>query len=179
MDGSQADYRQNPVRLALVAGAARLACDDPLPGFLATFSVELFCGYPELTAGHLDPDLIGMRRDVVVPAGVARRPGERCDNQPVAFPVGEAGEWRQPFLSRLGADRRQVQQIHAQEPVAAEPVKFDLWVPKTWVRLRDLPILVDQPAEKLTSVNGACTVGTAVGRAGGRWCKDRCGRCRL
>ena len=38
-----------------------------------------------------------------------------------------------------------------------------LWVPKTWVRLRDLPILVDQPAENFMSVNGACG-----GRHGGK-----------
>jgi hypothetical protein len=71
MDGRQANDRQNPVRLALVARVAGLACDDSLPSFLAILSVELFHGYPEPTTGHLDPDLIGMRRNVVVRAGVA------------------------------------------------------------------------------------------------------------
>jgi hypothetical protein len=80
-DGSQPDDRQNAVGFALVAGITGLDGYDPLPGFLATLSVELFGLHSHVLAGHLDPNLIGMRRDVVIPARVVCRAGCRCNDQ--------------------------------------------------------------------------------------------------
>ena len=49
------------------AGVARLELGDPLPGLRACVPVELRGGHPQLTAAELDPDLVRMRGDVVVP----------------------------------------------------------------------------------------------------------------
>ena len=100
-DGSQPDDRQNAVGFALVAGIAGLDGYDPLPGFLATLSVELFGLHSHVLAGHLDPNPIGMRRDVVIPARVVCRAGCRCDDQPCPVTVGEAGHGCQPLCPVL------------------------------------------------------------------------------
>src|SRR5215467_2552263 len=66
----QTDDRDRAVGFLLVAGVAWLDLGDPLPGLRACVSVELRGGHPHVTAADVDPDLVGMRGDVVVPRGM-------------------------------------------------------------------------------------------------------------
>ena len=63
--------RKGAVGLPLVASVTRLACRDPVPRLRALVSLELRGGHPVLLAADLDPDLIGMRGDVVIPGRMA------------------------------------------------------------------------------------------------------------
>src|SRR5215510_10069916 len=63
----QTDDRDCAVGFLLVAGVAWLDLGDPLPGLRACVSVELRGGHPRVTAAEVDPDLVGVRGDVVVP----------------------------------------------------------------------------------------------------------------
>ena len=80
--GDQADDRQFAVGRLLVAGEAGHGGGDLLPGLLALGPVELFGGDGDLAVGRLDPDLVGMGGEVVVPGRVPGRSDRRGDDQP-------------------------------------------------------------------------------------------------
>src|SRR5262245_16925464 len=123
----QADDRDGAVGFLLVAGVAWLGLGDPLPGLRACVPVELRGGHPHVTAAEVDPDLVGMRGDVVVPGRMTSRSTRRGNHQPGIVAVREPGHGRLPLLAGLGPDRGQVQQIHALElvPGPAMPAHRD------------------------------------------------------
>jgi hypothetical protein len=99
--GDQADDRQFAVGRLLVAGEAGHGGGDLPPGLLALGPVELFGGDGDLAAGQLDPDLVGMGGQVVVPGRVPAAPAaqatiSRLSSWPGNQPTG-VWRWR-PLL---------------------------------------------------------------------------------
>src|SRR6266511_134326 len=116
--GDEADQRKKPIGLVLIFRVARLSLDDPLPALLPARALELLWQHLQPAPGKLDPDLVGMRRDVVVPGRVVRRSTGRGDDQPGVVTVGEPGDRGLAPLVRPPADRGEEQDVHPHERVS-------------------------------------------------------------
>src|SRR5512132_4382 len=91
--------------------------------------MQLLGGDGDLAAGHLDPDLVGMGGQVVVPRRIPRRSGRRGDDQPAVVLAGEPADRRLALDAALAADCGQDQGVEPQAghlALAAYPVDGSL-----------------------------------------------------
>src|SRR5215469_7368387 len=118
----QADHWDDTIGLLLVGGVARLDLGDLLPRLSACLSIELGRSHPHLLAAELDPDLVWVGSDVVVPSRVMYRSAGRGNHQPGILPVWKSCHRGLPLLTSFGSHRGQVQQIHPLKSIARAPM---------------------------------------------------------